>query len=73
MQIQRADDIGNSDDETVRYILQWETLGRNRDRPRLPPLPKPSALRLYKLKASGEASTANKASQATATSAAPYL
>lgn len=62
MRIQRAEDIGDAGDQAVRYILQWETLGSNRDRPRLPPLPKPSALRLYKLKANGEASTANKAS-----------
>lgn len=49
MQVRRARDMGNSGDESVRYILQWETLGRNRDRPRKPPLPQPSMLRVYKL------------------------
>lgn len=32
------------------YLLRWETLGPNRDRPRQPPLPEPTMLRLYKLK-----------------------
>lgn len=30
-----------------RYFLRWETLGPNRDRPRDPPLPEPSPLRLF--------------------------
>ena len=50
MGIQRARDIGDSGDENVRYILQWETLGKNHDRPRKPPLPQPSTLKLYKLR-----------------------
>lgn len=49
LEIRRAGDIGRSGDSAVRYILQWETLGRNRDRPRKPPLPGPSLLRLHKL------------------------
>jgi hypothetical protein len=49
MQIQRVEDIGNTNNKTVCYILQWETLGRNGDRPRTPPLPQPSQLRLHKL------------------------
>lgn len=49
--IRRADDIGDSGDGTVHFMLQWETLGRNRDRPRKQPLPGPSMLRLYKLSA----------------------
>ena len=49
MTTRRAGDMGGSGNETVRYILQWETLGTNRDRPRKPPLPAPSMLRLYKL------------------------
>ncbi len=32
-----------------RYILRWETLGSNRDKPREGPLPPPSMLRLYQL------------------------
>ena len=49
--IRRASDIGDSGEAGIRYILQWETLGRNFDRPRKPPLPKPGMLRLYKLSA----------------------
>ena len=51
MGIRRARDIGSSPDDDVRYVLQWETLGSNFDRPREPPLPGPSTLRLYKLSA----------------------
>jgi len=49
MEIQRAADAGNCGTEGVRYMLQWESLGSNRDRPRTPPLPEPSTLRLHKL------------------------
>lgn len=35
-----------TDDGTL-YLLRWETLGRNRDRPRTGPLPEPSSLMLY--------------------------
>ena len=49
IEIQRAGDKGSSGEEGIRYILQWETLGRNFDRPRKSALPKPSMLRLYKL------------------------
>jgi hypothetical protein len=31
------------------YLLRWETLGPNRDRPRTGPLPEPSMLRVYEL------------------------
>jgi hypothetical protein len=51
IEIRRTGDIGNSGGEGIHYVLQWETLGRNFDRPRKPPLPKPSTLRLYKLSA----------------------
>jgi hypothetical protein len=54
MKIRHARDIGRSKEEAVRYLLQWETLVRNRDRPRKPPLPEPSMLRLYKLSANEE-------------------
>ena len=69
MGIMRFKDIGDSGDENVRYILQWETLGRNRDRRRKPPLPKPSTLKLYKLRANIETGTANKELKATDKSA----
>lgn len=63
MEIRRARDIGESDNEAVRYLLQWETLGSNRDRPRKPPLPAPSTLRLYKLVANAAIEAANKAAE----------
>lgn len=49
MGIRRASDAGDSGDPDVRYLLQWETLGSHHDRPRKPPLPEPSMLRLHKL------------------------
>ena len=51
MSIRRTGDLGDSGDSSVRYILQWESLGANRDRAPNPPLPGPSKLRLYKLTA----------------------
>lgn len=42
----RADSGGGGEPGT-RHRLRWETLPSNRDRPRKPPLPKPSMLRLY--------------------------
>lgn len=35
-------------DDGSLYLLRWETLGRNRDRPRSGPLPEPSPLVLYR-------------------------
>lgn len=49
MEIRHAIDAGTCGTPGVRYMLQWETLEANRDRPREPPLPAPSTLRLYKL------------------------
>lgn len=49
MEIRHAGDQGTCGAPGVRYLLQWETLGPNRDRPRQPPLPAPSTLRLHKL------------------------
>ncbi len=49
MQIHRSCDIGESGNKKEHYILQWETLEPNCDRPQKPPLPVPSTLRLYKL------------------------
>ena len=45
-----ADDSGTSDQPDQRFILRWETLNANRDRPRQGPLPSPSMLRLYEIK-----------------------
>ncbi|MDZ7616418.1 MAG: BNR-4 repeat-containing protein, partial [Patescibacteria group bacterium] len=49
MQVRRAADQGQSGDATIEYLLRWETLAANRDRPREGDLPSPSSLRLYKL------------------------
>ncbi len=51
MQMRWGGDIGDSGEPNVRYFIRWETLGRNRDRPRKGPLPPPSMLRLYKIAA----------------------
>lgn len=48
--VQTSEDIGESEDPGVRYILKWETLSRNRDRSRPKPWTDPSQLYLYKLK-----------------------
>jgi hypothetical protein len=50
MQVRWCADAGSSSEQGVRYVLRWETLGPNRDRPREGPLPEPGMLRLYKLK-----------------------
>ncbi|MBN2450738.1 MAG: BNR repeat-containing protein [Lentisphaeria bacterium] len=49
MSARSAGDAGQAEATNVRYVLRWETLGPNRDRPRDPPLPEPSMLRLYRL------------------------
>ena len=49
MGIRTASDLGRSDEPGVRYILRWEALPANRDRPRPGEPPKPSMLRLYVL------------------------
>lgn len=50
LSIRTSGDLGNSGEEGVRYALKWETIPRNRDKPREKPWPKPSGLYLYKLK-----------------------
>jgi len=50
MTVRSASDLGKSPEPGTRYMLRWETLGPNRDRPRTPPLPAPSTLTLYKLR-----------------------
>jgi hypothetical protein len=49
MSIKRVNDLGFSGEKEVKYFLQWETLEANRDKPRQPPLPEPSQLRIYKI------------------------
>ena len=48
--IRTTGDIGTTLDKTGDYILKWETINRNRDKPREKPWPEPSQLYLYKLK-----------------------
>lgn len=50
MQVRLWEDDGHSPDPAVRYLLRWETLPANRDRPRTGPLPEASVLRLYTLR-----------------------
>jgi hypothetical protein len=45
MGVRTASDSGTPP-EGVNYRLVWETLGANRDKPRTPPLPEASMLRL---------------------------
>jgi len=70
LEIRRVNDHGSSGEDNVRYILQWETLPPNFDRPRQPPMPEPSVLRLYRV---ASVETAHKQIQARPTTAAPDL
>jgi len=49
MEVRWCGDLGASGEPQVMYVLRWETLRANRDRPRQGALPPPSMLRLYKL------------------------
>ena len=49
MQINWKIDAGEIKDKNAKYVLRWETLPMNRDRPR-DHVPKPSTLRLYKIR-----------------------
>jgi hypothetical protein len=49
LEIRTAADLGKSREFGVQYMLKWETLARNRDRPRAKPWPKPARLYLYEL------------------------
>ncbi|NCT09049.1 MAG: hypothetical protein GW772_03075 [Flavobacteriia bacterium] len=48
--VQSINDLGKTQDDDIRYVLKWETLSNNRDKPRQKPWPKSSRLILYKLK-----------------------
>ena len=50
MGVRRKADLGAPDEPGAQYILRWETLPSNRDRPRPGDPPEPSMLRLYKLR-----------------------
>ena len=49
-EVKTAADVGQAPDADTKYLLRWETLEANRDRPRQPPLPPPSTLRLIELR-----------------------
>lgn len=49
MGIRWANDLGPAPDKSSTYMLRWETLGSNRDRPREGALPENSDLVLYKI------------------------
>lgn len=46
MEVRTASDSGKYRDGKKRYVLRWETLGRNRDKPREKPWPDPVPLEL---------------------------
>jgi hypothetical protein len=50
MQVKWSGDLGSSGEPGARYVLRWETLGPNRDRPREGSLSPPTMLRVYKLR-----------------------
>jgi hypothetical protein len=49
LEVRTGGDIGEGTDENSRFVLKWETINRNRDKPRAKPWPAPSQLYLYKL------------------------
>lgn len=50
MEARWAESVGDANSPGVRYFLRWETLPAHRDRPRKPPLPEPTMLRLYEFR-----------------------
>jgi len=50
IRVKLASDSGEPAEPNTKYILRWQTLDANRDRPRDPPLPPASKLELLKLK-----------------------
>ena len=50
MGVKFASDKGRPSSPDTKYLLRWETLGANHDRPRKPPLPPPSVLKLLELR-----------------------
>lgn len=49
IRVMLAGDIGTSGEENVKYVLRWEALPPHRDKPRKPPLPPASPLKLLRL------------------------
>jgi hypothetical protein len=52
--VRLARDQNQLDNPQTKYVLRWETLPANHDRPREPPLPPPSQLELIKMRRVGE-------------------
>jgi hypothetical protein len=50
LQIRTENDLGKAENDNFRYVLKWETINRNRDKPREKPWPEASKLYLHKLK-----------------------
>jgi len=50
LEVRTTEDLGKANDSNEQYVLKWETINRNRDKPREKPWPEPSQLYLYKLK-----------------------
>jgi hypothetical protein len=50
IRVKTAPDSGNNADSETDYLLRWETLDANHDRPRQPPLPPASVLHLIELR-----------------------
>ena len=53
MHVQIVDGKTTDKNAEKKYLLRWETLGINQDRPRDPPLPNPSQLKLIALERNG--------------------
>ena len=49
MQVNWEKDAGESGDDDLEYVIRWESLPANRDRPQ-ENVPKPSMLKLYGLR-----------------------
>lgn len=54
MRVKAAEDLGDSGQQDVKYMLRWETLPAHHDRPRKPPLPPSSTLQLLRLRAAAK-------------------
>ena len=49
IRVKTARDLGSPEEPGVEYLLRWEALSANHDRPRQPPLPPASRLELIRL------------------------
>jgi len=50
MGVRTMEDLGQADDPDTRFLLRWETLPANRDRPHPGDPPPPTMLRVYRLR-----------------------